>query len=77
MQIGTRGTRVAVRLDNGTTVDSEPCRLLRPPVLECRFPTLQAPPNRATLLIPQSLASATGQAVTLWASGAPRVELRR
>jgi hypothetical protein len=78
MRVATSGTRIAVRLDNGASAASESCRLLRAPVLECRFPMLQASPGTtATLLIPRSLASASGQPVTLWASGAPRVEFQR
>jgi hypothetical protein len=72
------GTRIAVRLDDGATVYSEPCRSVRGVALDCRFPTLRAPPGAtATLLVPRSLASASGDPVTLWASGMSRVEFQR
>ncbi|HET7096033.1 MAG TPA: hypothetical protein VFJ68_01495 [Casimicrobiaceae bacterium] len=71
-------TRIAVRIDNDVTVQSEPCDLARGVALACRFPMLRASPGAAaTLLVPRSLASATGQPVTLWASGAQRVEFQR
>ncbi len=72
------GTRVAVRIDNDVTVQSEPCDLARGVALACRFPMLRASPGAAaTLLVPRSLASATGHPVTLWASDAPHVEFQR
>jgi hypothetical protein len=71
------GTRFAVRLDDGRIVQSERCAVARDVALDCRFPTLRAPPAAiSTLLVPRSLASATGQAVTLWASGARHVEFQ-
>jgi hypothetical protein len=73
MRAPPNGTRMAVRLDDGTTVSSAPCRIVRDVALDCRFPTLRAPPGvAATLLVPRQLTSATGQPVTLWASGASR-----
>jgi hypothetical protein len=72
------GTRIAVRLDDGATVQSERCELVRGVALDCRFPTLRAPPgSTATLLVPRSLASVMGQPVTLWASGPSPVEFQR
>ena len=77
MRIQPDGTRLAVRLDDGSTVQSERCDLVRGVALDCRFPTLRAAPGAtATLLVPRSLASATGQPVTLWAAGTSRVELQ-
>jgi len=77
MRIEPDGTRLAVRLDDGSTVQSERCDLLRRVALDCRFPTLRAAPGAtATLLVPRALASATGQPVTLWAAGTSHVELQ-
>jgi len=46
--------------------------------LDCRFPTLRAPPETpATLLVPRSLASAMGPPVTLWAAEISRVEFQK
>ena len=74
MRAPPNGTRMAVRLEDGATVSSAPCRIVRDVALECRFPTLRVPPGvAATLIIPRQLASATGQPVTLWASGASRI----
>jgi len=78
MKSPSDNTRFAVRLDDGTTVRSEHCALVRSVALDCRFPTLKSPPGaEATVLVPNVLASATGQAVTLWASAVPRVEFQR
>jgi hypothetical protein len=77
MQKPSDDTRFAVRLDDGRIVQSERCDVARGIALDCRFPTLRAPPAAtSTLLVPRSLASATGQPVTLWASGARHVEFQ-
>jgi len=71
-------TRFGVRFDDGTTAYSEPCRASRTVALDCRFAALRSPPGSSvTLLVPRSLTSAAGQPVTLWASGAARVEFQR
>ena len=78
LRIPPNGTRMGVRLDDGATVQSERCAVARGVALDCRFPTLRAPPAATwTLLVPRSVASATGQPVTLWASGARHVEFQR
>jgi hypothetical protein len=78
IRVPPNGTRMAFRLDDSTTVYSEPCKTARGVALDCRFPKLRAPPgSAATLLVPRSLTSATGQAVTLWASGASRIEFQK
>jgi len=77
LRIPPDGTRIGVRLDDGATAYSESCRIAREAALDCRFPALRVQPaTSATLLLPGSLASATGQRVTLWASGVPHVELQ-
>jgi hypothetical protein len=77
MQAPSSGTRVGIRLEDGKTLQSEPCGKVRGTALDCRFSALRAPPGAlAALLIPRSLKSATGRPVTLWAAGVPRVELQ-
>jgi hypothetical protein len=72
------GTRMAVRLEAGTTVRSEPCQKVRGIALDCRFPALAAvPPATATLLVPRSVRSMGGKLVTLWAARTSRVEFQR
>ena len=77
LRIPPDGTRLAVRLEDGSTLHSERCDLVRRVALDCRFPTLRATPGAtATLLVPRSLASAMGRPVTLWAAGPSRVEFQ-
>ena len=77
MQAPSNGTRIAIRLEDGKTLYSEPCAGVRGIALDCRFPALRAPPGAmAALLVPRSLTSATGRPVTLWAAGVSRVELQ-
>lgn len=78
LRVPPDGTRMGVRLDDGATVYSEPCRLVRGLALDCRFATLQTlPGGEATLLVPRRVTSTTGQAITLWASAESRVEFQR
>jgi len=76
MQAPSSATRIAIRLEDGKTLYSEPCAKVRGIALDCRFPALRAPPGAAAaLIVPRSLTSATGQYVTLWAAGVSRIEL--
>ena len=70
-------THVALRLEAGGTVGSEPCRKVRTTALDCRFPGLTAmPPMTATLLLPRSIRSPGGKPVTLWAATVSNVEFQ-
>ena len=74
----TNGTRMAVRLEAGVIIRSEPCQKVRDIALDCRFPALRAlPPTTATLLVPRSVKSLGGQPVTLWAARTSHVEFQR
>jgi hypothetical protein len=72
------GARIAVRFEAGETFQSEPCRKVRAIALDCRFAALRAaPPTTATLLVPRSIKSSGGKAITLWAARASRIEFQR
>jgi hypothetical protein len=71
------GTHVALRLEAGGSVGSEPCQKVRTNTLDCRFPGLTAmPPMTATLLLPRSIRSPAGKPVTLLAANLARVEFQ-
>jgi hypothetical protein len=71
------GTYVALRLEAGGTVGSEPCQKVRTSALDCRFPGLTAmPPSTATLLLSRSIRSPGGKPVTLWAATVSNVQFQ-